>query len=190
MDETKEFTYNKSDARAALLKIRAGITDRNGKTFAATEKMAPLAKGNVLVYVPIGSEISTLPLIEILSRRNDVTLYAPHTVGNTITPKRLIYVDSADRYGNLPTDCYGEPAENIDICITPLLGVDKNGYRLGYGKGCYDRFFTGNSVWKIGFCFDEQFIDFTHSALDVPLDVCVTEKSVIYFGHASNCGKV
>lgn len=190
MEETKEFTYSKADARTLLLKRRAGVSDRLDKATAAMENVLPLLGGNVMVYVPIGSEISTLPLIEALIKRNDVTVFAPYTSDSMITPKRLLQVEAADRYGNLPVDCYGEIAESIDACVTPLLGVDSCGYRLGYGKGCYDRFFRGKNIKKIGFCFSEQFIDFTHSFFDVPLDVCVTEKNVIYFDHASDCGKI
>lgn len=32
------------------------------------------------------------------------------------------------------------PAEKIDLVLVPLLLADKNGNRLGYGKGYYDRF--------------------------------------------------
>ncbi len=32
-------------------------------------------------------------------------------------------------------------AEEIDIVLTPLFSFDKRGYRVGYGKGFYDKFF-------------------------------------------------
>src|SRR5438270_9344424 len=33
-------------------------------------------------------------------------------------------------------------ADEIDLVITPLLAFDEKGYRVGYGKGFYDKFFT------------------------------------------------
>ncbi|MCH5351689.1 MAG: 5-formyltetrahydrofolate cyclo-ligase [Clostridiales bacterium] len=189
MEETKEYTFSKTEKRKELLSLRASVTDKIVKARAATDNILPLLSGNVMVYIPIGSELSTLPLITALNDISGVTLFAPHTAGDIITPKKLISVGTADRYGNMPIDCYGDCGK-IDICVTPLLGIDGKGYRLGYGKGCYDRFFAGFTGVKIGFCFSEQFTEFAHSAHDVPLDVCVTEKNVIYFSHASDCGKV
>lgn len=189
MEETKEYMYSKDSVRKVLLSRRTAITDKPGKTLAATDNVLPLLKGNVMVYIPIGSELSTLPLIDALKNNKNVVLFAPYTKEGIITPKKIISVGAADRYGNMSSDCYGE-IDKIDICVTPLLGIDKNGYRLGYGKGCYDRFFVGFTGTKIGFCFSEQFTEFNHSEFDVPLDVCVTEKNVVYFSHASDCGKI
>ncbi|MDV3309443.1 MAG: 5-formyltetrahydrofolate cyclo-ligase [Cyclobacteriaceae bacterium] len=42
----------------------------------------------------------------------------------------------------IPEPTHGEitSPEDIDILIVPLLVFDQNGYRVGYGKGFYDRF--------------------------------------------------
>ena len=47
-----------------------------------------------------------------------------------------------------------------DIIIVPCLSADKNGYRMGYGKGYYDRFLCKHlDVKRIGICFDFQLVD-------------------------------
>jgi 5-formyltetrahydrofolate cyclo-ligase len=38
-----------------------------------------------------------------------------------------------------PTGGIEIKAEQLDIVFVPLLGLDKNGFRVGYGKGFYDR---------------------------------------------------
>jgi 5-formyltetrahydrofolate cyclo-ligase len=66
---------------------------------------------------------------------------------------------------------------NIDLVITPLLAFDLKGYRVGYGKGFYDRFFASlhKDVKKIGislFMPCEVIEDINEH--DIPLTCCVT----------------
>lgn len=39
------------------------------------------------------------------------------------------------------------------LCIVPGLGFDVEGYRLGYGKGYYDRFLSGYGGVTVGVCY-------------------------------------
>ena len=67
--------------------------------------------------------------------------------------------------------------DKIDLVITPLLAFDLNGYRVGYGKGFYDRFFASlhKDVKKIGISLFMpcELIEDTNEH-DVPLTCCVT----------------
>lgn len=57
-----------------------------------------------------------------------------------------------------PVDCEIAPAP--DLVITPGVAFTKEGNRLGYGGGYYDRFFAKHpDVYKIGVAFDIQVID-------------------------------
>jgi 5-formyltetrahydrofolate cyclo-ligase len=49
------------------------------------------------------------------------------------------------------------PDDTIDMILIPLLCVDKQGYRVGYGKGFYDRFIQKcrSDIIKVGFSFFE-----------------------------------
>lgn len=65
----------------------------------------------------------------------------------------------------------------IDLVLIPLLAFDKRGYRVGFGKGYYDKFLSRcrKDVFKIGLSlFDpvEKIEDVT--GYDIPLDFCVT----------------
>ncbi len=73
---------------------------------------------------------------------------------------------------------------SIDVVLTPLIAFDKNGYRVGYGKGFYDKFLhqCRDDVIKIGLSFfdAEETID-DLSQFDIPLDYCVTPQTVYRF---------
>lgn len=72
----------------------------------------------------------------------------------------------------------------IDLVIVPLLAFDKNGYRVGYGKGFYDRFLKKcrKEVIKIGISFfePEDKIDDINQ-YDIPLNYCITPQQVYEF---------
>ncbi|MDE7464174.1 MAG: 5-formyltetrahydrofolate cyclo-ligase [Clostridiales bacterium] len=191
MDERKEYIC-KARVRSELRDRRAHIADKPALSKMATEHILPLLRGNVLVYASIADELCTTDLINALFSRADVQVFAPFTVNGIIMPRRLIKLGKADRLGNLADECYSKENDSevkIDVCVTPLLGFDSDGYRLGYGKGCYDRFFVEHDTFKMGLAFDAQRAEFSHEAHDIPLDCCVTESGVIYFNrNACNIG--
>lgn len=51
------------------------------------------------------------------------------------------------------------------VCVVPGLAFDKNGYRLGYGKGYYDRFLAKYNGISVGFCYLELLLN------SVPCDI-------------------
>ena len=72
----------------------------------------------------------------------------------------------------------------IDMFIVPLLGFDKKGQRVGYGKGCYDRFLKKcrKDCIKIGFSYFDAIekIEDTDK-FDVKLDYCITPERSFTF---------
>ena len=65
------------------------------------------------------------------------------------------------------------------VCIVPALGFDREGFRLGYGKGCYDRFLSGFRGVKIGICYENCVYDLLpHGFYDIPADLIVTENGI------------
>ena len=72
----------------------------------------------------------------------------------------------------------------IDIVMIPLLAFDQLGYRVGYGKGYYDRFLSKcrKDVMKIGFSFFEaEPVIKDINNYDVPLNYCITPLRVYEF---------
>lgn len=75
-------------------------------------------------------------------------------------------------------------AENMyDLIITPLLIFDKEGYRIGYGKGFYDRFLaTIPNAIKVGLsCFGPIDKIPDTDKHDIALDYCITPESIYNF---------
>lgn len=63
------------------------------------------------------------------------------------------------------------------ICIVPGLAFDHWGYRLGYGKGYYDRFLAGYNGWTVGLCYSSCIeYKLPHGRYDRPVDRLITEK--------------
>jgi len=72
----------------------------------------------------------------------------------------------------------------IDLVIIPLLGFDKQGHRIGYGKGFYDRFLhlCRPDVLKIGISLEPPLAEITDvHAGDVLLDYAITPEEVYVF---------
>ena len=72
----------------------------------------------------------------------------------------------------------------IDMIFVPLVSFDKYGYRVGYGKGFYDRYLPQcrSECLKIGFSYFEPLdkID-DKNEFDVPLNLCVTPANTYVF---------
>jgi 5-formyltetrahydrofolate cyclo-ligase len=74
--------------------------------------------------------------------------------------------------------------EQIDLVIIPLLIFDKNGNRIGYGKGFYDRFLQQckPETLKIGLCLEEPIETIEDvNEFDVKMDFCITPNKIYEF---------
>ena len=98
------------------------------------------------------------------------------------------FVDSA---GELASGAYGipEPPDSAelyvpspdkhDICIVPAVCYDRNGYRIGYGRGYYDRFLAGFGGTAVGFTLSELLAErLPRGKFDKKVDIIITEKGV------------
>jgi 5-formyltetrahydrofolate cyclo-ligase len=76
------------------------------------------------------------------------------------------------------------PVSQIDLVLIPLLCFDKKGYRVGYGKGYYDRFLADcrPDVLKIGLSIFEPIEQIKDvDAYDIRLDFCITPNKIWQF---------
>ncbi len=83
-----------------------------------------------------------------------------------------------------PMDGIEIVSEKIEVVFVPLLAYDKQGHRIGYGKGFYDKFLSKckPDTLKIGLSFfeAEEKIEGIFDS-DVALDYCVTPKTIYRF---------
>jgi len=75
------------------------------------------------------------------------------------------------------------PFEDIDLVVTPGLGFDKKGNRLGRGGSYYDRFFANTELKAIrcGLALAEQYVDAVPVVdHDEPVNLLVTDKEIVH----------
>ena len=98
---------------------------------------------------------------------NEDTVYTKNTYGIT-EPESGDFISPAD----------------IDLIFVPLLICDTQGYRVGYGKGFYDKFLSQcrENVIKIGLNYDEPINKINDiQPYDVPLNYCITPYNIYEF---------
>jgi 5-formyltetrahydrofolate cyclo-ligase len=145
----------------------------------------------VLSFYPIfeNKEINTFIITDYLHFKNPgLNICYPKMMQGNQMQAIACNADSvfeANEYGILePLDTDSVDPTRLDLVIVPLLAFDEKGYRVGYGKGYYDRFLKScrEDCLKIGFSYFEgvPFIEDT-AEFDVPLDLCITPQRTYVF---------
>jgi len=80
-----------------------------------------------------------------------------------------------------PTDGATEiPISKLDMILVPGIVFDREGYRIGYGHGYYDRILNGAQAKCVGLAYSFQVISHVpHDASDARMDVIITDKGHI-----------
>ena len=140
---------------------------------------------NILGFYPINSEISLVELYKDSSKNwflpsTDIStkeiFIHPYKYGDKLVENRYKVPE--------PKTLIENNTKKIDLIFVPALMTDKNGYRLGYGAGYYDRFLPmlKDSCTKVVPLPKELFVENLPSdAFDIPVNIVVTEESVIGF---------
>ena len=73
--------------------------------------------------------------------------------------------------------------KKIDIVLVPVVAFSRDGNRLGYGGGFYDKWFSKNpGTIKIGLAYSfQQFDDFITEGHDIKLDFVISETNLFNF---------
>lgn len=140
----------------------------------------------VFTYVSKPIEVDTIKLIRSVldsGRRVTIPLCFPETCGMKFYEIHSLEKLAVGAYGVLEPDPDDsgpavESSEN-SICIVPGFSFDSQGYRLGYGKGYYDRFLSEFKGTTVGFCYAGCVkLDLPHGYYDRPVDILITEKYI------------
>ncbi|HEX6282500.1 MAG TPA: 5-formyltetrahydrofolate cyclo-ligase [Nitrososphaera sp.] len=132
-------------------------------------------------YSAFGSEVSTELIIErarILGKK----IALPRVEEDKITFYELSSTKSLirGRFGIMEPPPYGRISE-IDMLVAPGIAFDKKGYRIGYGKGFYDRFLLGKRTFSIGLAYGFQLLEnLPHDTHDKRLDAIASEDGLHY----------
>ena len=139
------------------------------------------AAKTVFCYISAHGEVDTYELIDkLLETKTVVVPYCVDKEGDMIASEITSLKDLKDGKFGIPEPIFPKefPKTEIDFAIVPGVAFDKDGYRLGYGKGYYDRFLNGISPFKLGVC-QKEFLAETlpHDEYDIKMDhVLVIEK--------------
>lgn len=186
-----ELTKAKKNARSAATRLRSEAFSQAAASTAANmlanhletfPEVWPIAG-----YLPIRTEIDPRPAMEFL-----------HRAGRSICVPVVETSDQPLRFrewtpcSNLVKAAYGVAVPekglwiNPCVIIVPLLAYDRNGRRLGYGGGYYDRTIAAcrasRSAVAVGFAFSGQELERVPADdFDQMLDAVATECGIVQF---------
>jgi 5-formyltetrahydrofolate cyclo-ligase len=148
-------------------------------------------RGRLALYLPTDGEVGLAGLMEPMHRRGwELHLpvvgaersmtFRPYPLGAALVPNRhgiLEPVGSGDR---------DRTVGDLDVVIVPCVALDRDGHRLGFGAGFYDRALAGRppggpgAAVSVAVAFECQMAEVVPQApWDVPMDLVVTEAAVV-----------
>ncbi len=139
----------------------------------------------VFTYVSKDIEVDTLAIIRA-AWANGKKVAVPKCISQT-REMDFYYITSMDdlengAFGVLePIESRCEKATDFSkgLCIVPGLSFDAEGYRLGYGKGYYDRFLSKFEGDTVGLCYSNCIKwKLPHGYYDKPVDMIVTDRYI------------
>ena len=137
----------------------------------------------IATYRPIGGEVDPA-LFDAAAVAAGARLALPLVVDRP-TPLRFLLVQPGEPLADGPFGLLNPPAHwpqvRPDLILTPLIGFDRRGNRLGQGAGHYDRAFAEYpDAWRVGLAWSVQEVEALQpDPWDVPLHAIVTEKEWI-----------
>ncbi len=171
--------------RAALdPKVKAGWDEAVCRSFisSATYRFASV----LLLYAPKRDEVDVMPIArQALADGKRVAF--PRCIPDT-HDMVFHFVDSLSQ---LISGSYGlrEPSSDLEVydrgspetaaCLVPAIVYDRRGYRIGYGKGYYDRYLSSFTGSKVGTVYSEYIVDsLPRGRYDLSVDFIVTERGI------------
>lgn len=141
----------------------------------------------VLSYMPLPGEVDITAVNEAVLESGKI-LALPRCLPGTPTMEFCI-VSSLEQLKpgafsimEPGTECpiwnYGDN-RNV-MCVVPALAYDFGGFRLGYGKGYYDRYLSSKEITKVGVVYNSFMTkNLPRGRYDLSVDLIVTEKGIV-----------
>ena len=169
----------KNRLRREFTALRAALKSPERDGAICRSFLAEFSAERYFVYRSFRTEADTAELIAALLAQNKRVL-VPRVAGADMLAVPYSARTRPSRFGTEePTEGEDEPCE---LAVAPLLAVDCEGYRLGYGGGYYDRYFAAHpNVLRVGICYAGQVVPrLPRSKQDIPLHAIVTEAGVVH----------
>ena len=95
---------------------------------------------NILIYISMGNEVNTKQLINRLKQKNK-QIFVPFMEYLSFKMVKFSLPLKKKKFNIYEPKNKNRTKQKIDIAVVPIIGMDKNFKRVGFGKGMYDRFF-------------------------------------------------
>lgn len=127
-------------------------------------------------YLPYNQEVRTVPMLE-QAIRDGKRVAVPKCYGDEM---KFIYMEDLSKveagYASIPEPIADEPVadDQTALVLMPGMAFTKNGDRMGYGGGFYDKFLAAEPEHPtIALCYDFQMVEsLPTEEYDIPVD-CV-----------------
>ena len=186
VEETRSIMERKKSLRATMKERRGLIDNRDSKELLLLENFQMIMEEtqlknckNFFVYLSFSSEAPTDKLIAYLLEKGK-EVYCPRIEGKEMYAVRFGEDFSLSDYGI--REPIGERFQGeLDVLLMPLLAVDLQGNRLGYGGGFYDKFIQRyEQAKRIAYCYDVQVISTVPTEpTDKKIEYIVTDKRIV-----------
>lgn len=149
--------------------------------------------GTVMCYMDFNNEVKTGEIINLfLSKGKRVAIPAVEKYGKTAKSRIVAYqINSLEE--EMQKGAYGilEPVKDIsrvvdpkefELVLVPGVAFDRNGNRIGFGAGYYDKFLckTRKDCVKAGLAYEYQVLDSIPAEKhDILMDYIITEKGIV-----------
>ena len=173
---------DKKELRAQIRALKRAMTEEQivskseqlGELFAESElyKNAKTIYG----YLPYNQEVRTVAMLE-QAIRDGKKVAVPKCYGDTMN---FIYMDDLSKvesgYAGIPEPIADDPVadDKTALVLMPGMAFTKNGDRMGYGGGFYDKFLAAEPEHPtLALCYDFQMVEsLPTEEYDIPVD-CV-----------------
>ena len=186
----RKLTRAKRELRERMREVRASIDPHRREVWSSSivgavhELPELVAARTVTAYLSFGTESATAELIAIFDAEGK-RAGVPVVREGEMVMVAFKPGDATERSGfGMPEPVGGKeiPPAEVDALVIPGLAFDRQGFRLGYGGGFYDRYVrrTRPDALRVGICFSSQIVDdVPHGDADEPVDRIVTQDGLV-----------
>jgi len=141
MKESHKSDFRKSCIKRLKFSSRFSKLYKDKKTVKKLKKFIDIYQAkNILLYIPMEMEVNVLPLINRL-RKEQKNVFVPFMVDDSFKIVKYRLPLQKKKFGIKEPKNSFCIHKKLDLAIVPVVGVDKECKRIGFGRGMYDRFF-------------------------------------------------
>lgn len=138
----------------------------------------------IMLYMPLGNETETSCIMKKAFEDGKRVVLPVTDENNVDIIPCIVTLETEFKKGaysiSEPSSMHICNESEIDLVAVPGIAFGRNGARVGFGKGYYDRFLKRTKAVKIGFCYDFQLSEYVAADdHDVPMDYIVTDTETL-----------